>query len=279
MTQEFSISRLLFLRKVTRAVSDYLTSELKAHLHTISPLLRPRRLLGDYIESGSPEQVVDADKNFAALNEIYARSAGRPFDLPRPLRPPLKPVGLALELYPWESRYEIRTGGAGKTVTLTSPVRYVLSYASGLSLSRLRQGIAGREEHKQDDVREFVIRCCLMHLMLNKYTGIAGLFRALRWEVSTENSPDLGGLPLTTLAAPLRSMLPPDDLILESTEMSGMPLFEEVVDIDALSGIRDPLIQKVETVVEASKPGVAGKGLDKVSGHTNNEIRLNALDP
>jgi hypothetical protein len=252
MTEEFSITRLLFLRKVTRAVSDYLTSQLKEHLNTISPLLRPRRLLGDYIESGSPEQVVDADKNFASLNEIYAKASGKPFELPRPLRSPLKPVGLALEVYPWEYQHEIYGGGVGKIVTISSPVRFVISYASGLSLSRLRQGVAGKEEQKQEDVREFVIRACLMHLMFKKYSGITALFSALRWEVNTETSPDLGGLPLTTLTSPLQSMLPPDSLIIESTEMSGMSLFEEVVNVDAVSQIPDPLIQKVETIVAAA---------------------------
>jgi hypothetical protein len=230
-------------------VSDYLTSQLKEHLITVSPLLRPRRLLGDYIESGSPEKVVDADKNFAALNEIYAQAAGKPFDLPRPLRSPLKPVGLALEIYPWEYHHEISTGGTSKVVTITSPVRYVISYTSGLSLSRLRQGVAGKEEQKQEDVREFVIRACLIRLMLGKFAGIANLFRSLRWEVGTETSPDLGGLPLTTLTAPLASILPPDNLIIESTEMSGTSIFEEVVDVDALAQVRDPLIQKVENIV------------------------------
>jgi hypothetical protein len=251
MTEEFSISRLLFLRKVTRAVSDYLTSELKEHLTTVSSLLRPRRLLGDYIESGSPEQVVDADKNFALLNEIFAKAAGKPFDLPRPLRPPLKPVGLAIEVYPWESKHEIETEGIRKSITITSPVRYVISYASGLSLSRLRQGIAGKEEQKKEDIREFVIRCCLMYAMLAKNPGIARLFRALRWEVSTEVAPDLGGLPLTTLTAPLRAMLPPDKWILESTEMSGMPLFEEVIDVNTVPQLQDPLAQKVASIMES----------------------------
>ncbi len=258
MNQGFSSGRLLFLRKITRAVSEHLVSELKGHLNTMSPLLRPRRFLGDYIESGSTEQVVDADKNFGILADIYAKAAGKPFELPRPLRPPLKPVGLALEVYPWESRYEIQAGGTKKTVTLTSPVRYVLSYASGISLSRLRQGIAGKEEQKREDIREFVIRCCLLHSMLAKNAGIVALFRALRWEVSTETSPDLGGLPLTTLTAPIRSMLPPDNLILESTEMSGMPLFEEVVDVDALSQIHDPLAKKVEGIVLAAKAADGG---------------------
>ncbi len=253
MTEEFSISRLLFLRKITRSVSDYLISQLKEQLVTLSPLLRPRRLLGDYIESGIPEQVVDADKNFAALNEIYARAAGKPFDLPRPLRSPLRPIGLAIEIYPWEYNREIQAGSAAKTVTLSSPVKYVISYTSGLSLSRLRQGAAGKEDQKQEDIREFVIRACLIHLMLGKYEGIANLFRSLRWEVRTETSPELGLLPLTTLTAPIQSMLPPDKLILESTEMSGMSLFEEVVDLDAFSTVRDPLIQKVEAIVAAAE--------------------------
>jgi hypothetical protein len=254
MTEEFTIGRLLFLRKVTRAVSEFLISELKVHLNTISPLLRPRRLLGDYIESGSPEPVVDADKSFTALNEIYAKAALKPFDLPRPLRPPLKPVGLALEVYPWEYRRELQSGGSTKAITITSPVRYVVSYGSGLNLSRLRQGIIGKEEQKSEDVREFVIRCCLLHCMLTKFGGIASLFRALRWEVGTETSPELGNLPLTVLTAPIRSMLPPDNLILESTEMSGMSLFEEVVDVEALGHLRDPLIERVEKIVQASQP-------------------------
>ncbi len=255
MAEEFDIGRLLFLRKVTRAVSEHLVSELRAHLNTISPLLRPRRLLGDYIESSTPEPVVDSDKNFASLNEIYARAAGKPFELPRPLRPPLKPVGLGLEVWPWEYRHVIKTPNASRTITIKSPVRYVVSYGSGLSLSRLHQGVVGGEAQKPEDVREFVIRCCLIHTMLGKYSGIASLFHALRWEITTETLPDLGDLPLTVLTAPLQSMLPPDSLILESTEMSGMSLFEEVVNVDAVSQIRDPLIQKVANIVEAAKAG------------------------
>jgi len=252
MPEDFGIGRLLFLRRVTRAISDHLVSELRGHLNTISPLLRPRRFLGDYIESGSAEQVIDADKNFAYLGDIYARAAGKPFDLPRPLRSPLRPIGLGLEVYPWESLHEISSGGSKMVVTVTSPVRYVMSYASGMSLSRLRQAIAGKEERKKEDIQEFVIRCCLIHSLLAKNEGVVHLLRALRWELSMETSPDLGALPLTTLTAPVRSILPPDDLILESTEMSGKALFEEVVDVNAAAEIHDPLAAKVEQIIQAA---------------------------
>ncbi len=108
-------------------------------------------------------------------------------------------------------------------------------------------------------MREFVIRCCLMHCILNKNPGIIALFRALRWEVNTETSPDLGSLPLTTLTAPLFSMLPQDSLILESTEMSGMPVFEEVVDVDAIDRIQDPLAQKVQKIVDEADAANGGE--------------------
>jgi hypothetical protein len=119
----------------------------------------------------------------------------------------------------------------------------------------MRQAIAGKEERKKEDIQEFVIRCCLIHSMLAKNVGIVSLLRALRWKVSAETSPDLGGLPLTTLTAPLRSILPPDYLILESTEMSGKALFEEVVDVDAVAQIHDPLAEKVEEIIRASNAG------------------------
>lgn len=255
MTEEFGIERLLLLRRVTRAVSDWLSSQLKEQLDTISPLMRPRRLLGDYIESGSPEPVLDADKNFAALSELYVKAAGPPFDLPRPLRPPLKPVGLVLDVYPWEYDYQPNTGDGAKVVTVTSPVKFVMCYASGLSLSRLRAGVAGREKQKPEDIREFVIRCCVMQLMMNRLKGLASLLRALRWEVAIDTLPDLGGVPLMTLTAPVRSMLPPDHLILESTEMSGSAFFEEVVDIDAVGRMRDPLSEKVHAILETMRGG------------------------
>ena len=192
-----------------------------------------------------------------AVDAAFAKAAGKPFDLPRPLRPPLKPIGLALEVHPWEYLHELNTGGIVKVVTITSPVRYVVSYTSGLSLSRLRLGIAGKEEKKPEDVREFVIRSCILHLMLTRFPGITNLLRALRWEVDASTSPELGDLPLVTLTAPLKTVLPPDNLILDSTEMSGTSVFEEVVDVDEISRIEDPLVQKVQSIMAAAQGGTS----------------------
>ena len=254
MTEDFSISRLLFLRKITREISNHLHAQLKDQLTTLSPLFRPRRILGDYIESGSAEPVADAEKSFAMVADLYAKAAAKPLDLPRPLRPPLKPIGMSLEVYPWEYTVHYGSGSSARSITVTSPFRWVVSYSSGLSLSRLRLGLTGREERKTEEIQQFAIRCCVMRSMLNRYGGVVSLLQALRWDVRNESLPDIPGLPLATLSAPLRSVLPPENVVIESTELSGMALFEEVVDSECLSQIPDPLAQKVKGILQAHAP-------------------------
>jgi hypothetical protein len=249
MTEDFSISRVLLLRKITREISNHLLGQLKEQLATLSPLFRPRRILGDYIESGSSEPVADAEKNFAVVADLYAKAAVKPLELPRPLRPPVKPIGMALEVYPWEYTVNYAVGGRTHAVTVTSPFRWVLSYSSGLSLSRLRLGLAGREERKVEDIQQFVIRCCVMRAILSRFGGVVKLLEGLRWEVRNESVPDLPSLPLATLSAPLRSQLPPENVVIESTELSGMALFEELVDMECLHQIPDPLAEKVNSIL------------------------------
>jgi len=49
MTEPFSIERVQSLRRLTRAVADLLTERLTTYLATLSPLFRPRRVLGEHI--------------------------------------------------------------------------------------------------------------------------------------------------------------------------------------------------------------------------------------
>jgi hypothetical protein len=41
--------------------------------------------------------------------------------------------------------------------------------------------------------------------------------------------------------------------------MSGLSQFEEVVDLDAVSNIRDPLMERVEEIIEAARGGTRGE--------------------
>ncbi|MEJ7712134.1 MAG: hypothetical protein WKF84_20310 [Pyrinomonadaceae bacterium] len=74
MEDGFSIQKLLTLRKVTRAVSDTLRAQMKEHLTTLAPLLRPKAVLGDYIQSSAKESARGGEKLSANCRVCMKRS-------------------------------------------------------------------------------------------------------------------------------------------------------------------------------------------------------------
>jgi hypothetical protein len=62
--------------------------------------------------------------------------------------------------------------------------------------------------------------------------------------------PEFGGLPVTFISAPVSTLLPPDDVIIENTEISGSDVFEEVVDLDSATAMRDPMKEQVLSIVQ-----------------------------
>ena len=50
-----STQSLLVLRKLTRAIADIARAQMTEYLATLAPLLRPKVVLGDYVEDGSKE--------------------------------------------------------------------------------------------------------------------------------------------------------------------------------------------------------------------------------
>ena len=82
MDRPMNTQQLLQLRKLTRAVSDQLRGQLKDYLVTLSPLIRPRTVLGDYVQGSVKETVRGADKTFKDLQSLYESVAGAsPFHL------------------------------------------------------------------------------------------------------------------------------------------------------------------------------------------------------
>ena len=52
MDDPFTTKRLLALRKLTRAIAELVRGQLKDYLSTLTPLLRPRHVLGEYVQRG-----------------------------------------------------------------------------------------------------------------------------------------------------------------------------------------------------------------------------------
>lgn len=244
-TKPLTFEGLPELRAKTEVISKFLHEQLTTHLDTLRPILSPERLLG---KAGGPRADSPlADRILAQLQQSYRPFATRPFDLPAEFDPYwLSLVGNRITLYAWEYSYEASNGRETRSITMTSPVRWVVTFASGYTLSQFRQAVIGKGEHRPEHVRQFVVNALVMQAMFAHTPGLASLFADLRYRVETHSTPDLPKLPLTTITSGLPSFRPADELILGATNFSGVPAFIELIDIDALPHLQDPLRARIE---------------------------------
>lgn len=244
MEAQLTVQDLLRLRKVTRAIADLLRGQMKEYLATLSPLLRPKTVFGEYIQGGSKETVRGADKAFSELQALYATvAAAKPFTLPKDLAPPVEIINTALDVSVTEYIYEAKTGQDSKKVIVTSPLKWTLSY-SGFSLGKLQELLAARNRNNEE-LQQFIVHHLVLHLVIAKQTGVTNILEALHFPVLTEKQPAFGELPITCISAAISTFRPADQVIIESTEISGMDAFEEVVKLDDIAGMREPLKEKL----------------------------------
>ncbi len=246
--KSLTFEQLAELRQRTEAIAGFLRARLQGHLETLRPLFAPRRLLGKYADR--KEDVVGSEKAVAQLREKFADVCGAPFSLTSDLdEDRLASIDNRPEIYPWEYSYEAKDGGESRGLTISSPVRWVLTYGSGYTLSQVRQAVAGKHERRSDHLRQFVVNALVMHLFLAKYPGIAQLLADLRYQVHVDKCPGLGALPFVTVSACLPSFRPADNLILMATRFSGVMDFVELIDIDAVHSMQDPLKPRIEDLL------------------------------
>jgi hypothetical protein len=244
--QPISADQLLELRTATQILSQGLVSRLREFLDALSPLFRPRRFLGDQMEGAGREAAVGADRNAAELQELYRRVAVKPFDLRPELRTPLESVATQFHLHEWEYVHPTQTDRGRQSIRVSTPLTWVLTYASPYSLTSLRDVVAGSGQRDTDAVRSFVFHACVMHELFRKTPSITELLTALRYTVEVRKSPHFGELPLVTVSAPFRTFRPPDNLVALAAGMAGGQSFAEVLDIESVRNLADPV--KVETL-------------------------------
>ena len=240
------------LHTLTAEVQKICRGQLRTYLDALAPLFRPRRVLGDRMEGAGKESIVAAEQNYGELRETYFKACGRPFDMRKELPLTLESVGTQIGICEWEYVYDVRTERESRTITVVSPLTWVLTYPSTYSLSMLRQVIAGKQERDPEGVRSFVLRSCLMSLQFAKLPELKSLFEGLRYQVEVRRSPQLGELPLVTVSAPIRTVRPADDLLLTATGLSGRTGFEEVIDDYQAAHIEDPLQAQILKVLDTA---------------------------
>ena len=253
--KELSLEDLPELRRKTESVSRFLRDQIAAHLETLRPLFAPE----DEVAETQPQQAArdnrteitrglsGGERALAELQQNYKAFTRKPYDLPETLDPNwLALVGNALELHPWEYLHQTQ----GKSITMSSPVRWAVNYRANYRLAQVKSALDGKETVRPDYLRQFVVNALVLQLVLSRNLGLTQLFEDLRYELKTNTPSDLKGLPVVTITSCLTSFRPADDLILAATAFSGVPAFIELIILDAAQTPRDTLKERLEEMMK-----------------------------
>ena len=244
MDEQISTQRLLVLRKLTRAVSDHLRAQLKDYLATITPLLRPTAVLGEYIQGSSKITVKGADRAFKELQALYdSIAAKKPFELHAGLQPPIEMLSSTPEIVPVDYPHMARSGGESKTITVTSPFKWILTY-SGFSAAKFKELIEDRHSASRE-LAEFLLHSLVLKTVISHQAGLMNILSDLHFPVTWEKLPGFGDLSFTCISTSITSFLPPDPVIVESTEISGVNVFEEVVNLEDIRTTQEPFRERL----------------------------------
>jgi hypothetical protein len=101
-----------------------------------------------------------------------------------------------------------------------------------------------------------VLHFLVIHITLSRRPGITRLLEGLRFPLGASGLDEFPGLPIHCVTAPISTVRPSDEVILQGTELSGMDVFEEVVNLDDLVHLRDPLRDRLVNTVRGCDPAL-----------------------
>lgn len=250
-----SIQSLLVLRKLTRAIADAVRVQMTEYLASVSPLLRPAALLGDYVQGGIKEAPVKAERAFKDVQALYqAIAPAKPFSLPRDIGTPFNFPSSTLEITPVEYLHAAQDGATTRNITVKRPLSWVLTY-SGYPPTRVEQWLgSGTKMRATDELQRFVLSQVILHVALNSQPGLLHMFEGLHFPIATSQWPEFGDLPMTGIGAAISTSRPPDAVIIQSAELTGVDAFEEVVTVEDIERLSDPFKERLRAIVREQAP-------------------------
>lgn len=249
MNQSFNVDDFIRSRKQTRAISDRLKALAADHLATLSPLVRPQPLFGEYLQGAPRGSGRETQHHFKEFRTLYDQHAGsRPFNLINELEVPLNIINSTPELFPLEYTHTLENG---THIRVTSPTRWVVGYSS-FDLSQFRR-VVQDPNRSGSELHRFVLHYLMLFHCFSRAAGLGRLLKGLRFPVSFQCLNEFGELPFCVISSPVESALPSDQVIRHSTEISGNLSFEELIPETAINSMQDRLQKElIATLQEAA---------------------------
>ena len=111
---------------------------------------------------------------------------------------------------------------------------------TGYTPRRLKQLLAD-PNRRDDELLQFVLHYLAMHVVVSKQPGLTAMLDTLHFPLSSGRLPGFGDLPVTRIGCSISTSLPPDELVIESTDLSGKDAFEEIVNVEDIAKLGDQL--------------------------------------
>jgi hypothetical protein len=256
MTESFDIPRLIELRKLTRSISEHIETQLKAYLATLAPLFSPLPILGEYARGGSKSPVKGAERAFQDLKHRFHTIIKQPpFSLDNELTSPLDVFSATPMLTHVEYAYSADKEERSSNLKVTSPLKWILSYPD-MSPKKLRELLLGNRNQLRDELSHTLLQCLTLNLVLEKQPGLIEILHNLRFQTETIQLEGLGAIPFLLISCPVTTHLPPDEIIIQNTEISGIPSFEEIINIDDIRNMSDPLRDNILSITQKTTPAI-----------------------
>lgn len=253
MSDRDNIQSLLVLRKLTRAITDAARVQMTEYLKTLTPLLRPHVVLGEYIQGGQKEATRRADKAFKDLQAMYeAVAPTKPFYLQRELSPPLDLPRVGMEITPLDYVHSAQSASGPRKIRVRCPLTWVLTYAD-FPPTRLQE-LLDSKGRDAAELQRFVLSYLALHLVTTQDQALMQIFDALHFPITTAKSPQFGELPITRIGLPVATSRPSDAVVIESAELTGMDAFEEVVNVEDVKRLGDPLRERLLDLARQHTP-------------------------
>lgn len=255
MSTENTIDKLIRLRKLTKIVSEQLRNKLTQHLNTLKPLFNLANSFGEYIRGQSNTKVATADRDFNALKDRYrALIRTKPFLELTELGNHLDIFSTSVEIGDFSYQHIAKRNGQEKTITITSPMKWILSYKY-LGIDALSNLVGGQKIPGGVDLKEGILHYLALNAIVQK-PEFKSLLEDLQFPINSTEIPQFGKLPITYLSCPISTTLPSDDILIDTTEISGTAAFEEVVDIDNIIHLQDSFKIFVLEIVRNHDPSL-----------------------
>jgi hypothetical protein len=247
---EINLDNYADLRDISRQFCGSLQAQAVGHLETVRQLFRPAAVFGPYIAGSHKDAPRDAGAAMAQFKTYFAEVApGKPLSLDTAV-PDMMEINFGTPILNAVTyTHEIATRSGPKLVTVTSPLRWVLSFPD-YPFNRLLDLLAA-PKRSVDDIRLFAIHYAVLHFVVNRNPRIQTLFEALRFPIRSERVAQLGEFPLLVLRPPAGTVRPPDDVIAQVCKYSGSDTVEEILDYGQWANLEDPFAAQFRAVADS----------------------------